>query len=184
MSQVDGAADMFSADGAIKTNAIADITARQQASQEQVKALLGEEKYAVYEDYQKSMGDRMVLNQFQQQSDGTETALRDEQMKQLVQVMKEERTRIPPVFSDNPSKAGESLSKMMNQELMDQQFKWQEDFGKRVADRAAQILSPEQAKEFSEFQSQQLNMQKLGLKMAREMFKPGTGANPSPTPTP
>ena len=85
--------------------------------------------------------------------------------------MKEERLKSPPVIDDSDkSRTAESLSKMMNAETMEAQFKWQEEFNKRVIERARTLLSPEQLQEFSEFQTQMSNMQRMGIKMAREMF--------------
>ena len=39
-----------------------------------------------------------------------------------------------------------------------------------------QVLTPEQLKEFADFQTQQLNLQKAGAKMARELFGAGKPA--------
>ena len=183
MSGVENAGDMFGGEAGAKTNAFNAVAEAQKKMGEDIKSLLGEEKYAQYEEYQKSLSDRMVLNQFQQQTAGTDTALRDEQLKQLVQVMKEEREKAPPVISEDSSKTADSLSRMMNAEMMEQQFKWQEEYNKRVFERAGKVLTPEQLKEFAEFQEQQSNMQKLGLRMAREMFGGDKGgATPAPPP--
>jgi len=183
MNGVDSAAGLFDGEGEGKTNAINALVEKQKATTEQIKDLLGDEKYVQYEDYQKTMADRMTLNQFQQQAAGTQTALRDDQLKELVQLMKEERAKAPPVVGEDPAKAAESLSKLMNDEIMDQQMKWQEDFNQRVFDRAGHVLTPDQLKEFADFQAQQFNMQKFGLKMAREVFgggKEGAGGQPDP----
>jgi hypothetical protein len=177
--------DLFKGEGEARTNAINAVAERQKATQDQIKALLGDEKFAQYEDYQKTVGDRMVLNQFQQQSAGTETELRDDQMKRLVALIKEERARIPPFIDEDPSKSAESLQKVFNSELFDKQMQWQEDLNKRVQSRAGAVLTPEQLKEYVEFQESQLNMQKFGMKMAQEMFKgkelPTRFAIPAPT---
>ena len=171
MSSVENMGDLFKSDGDARTNAINAVAEKQKAAQAQIKALLGDEKYAQYEDYQKTLSDRTVLNQFQQQSAGTETALRDEQMQRLIALIKEERTRIPPIIDDDPARTAENLQKVFNNELVDKQMQWQEDLNKRVLARAGGLLTPEQLKEYAEFQESQYNMMKLGMKMAREMFK-------------
>ncbi len=171
MSSVENMGDLFKSQGDARTNAINAVAEKQKATQEQIKALLGDEKYAQYEDYQKTLGDRMVLNQFQQQSAGTETELRDDQMQRLVDLIKEERARTPPIFDEDPGKTAENLQKVFDAELFDKQMQWQEDLNKRVLARAGGVLTPEQLKEYGEFQESQLNMQKLGMKMARELFK-------------
>lgn len=174
MGGVESMGELLGKDEAARTNAVNAVAEKQKKLNEDIKALLGEEKFAQYESYQKSVGDRMILSQFQQQLGG-DTPLRDEQMKQLLQLMADERTKVPPIISEDPSKTADSLAKLVNEEMLNQQFKWQEDFNKRVLDRAGQVLTPEQLKEFTEFQESQLNMQKFGLKMAREMFGGGKG---------
>jgi len=170
MSNMENAGDLMGGTAESKTNAINAMTDQHQKMNADIKSLLGADKYAQYEDYQKSLADRMVLNQFQQESAGTETALKEDQLKALVQLMKEEREKTPPVISQDPSKTADTLAKMANTEAMEQQFQWQAEFDKRVFERAGKVLNAEQLKEFAEFQEQQSNMQKLGMKMAREMF--------------
>ena len=171
MSGVENIGDLVKGDGEARTNAINAVAEKQKATQAQIKALLGDEKYAQYEDYQKTISDRMILSQFQQQSAGTDTALRDEQMQSLIALIKEERARTPPIIDDDPAKTAETLQKVFNAELFDKQMQWQEELNKRVLDRAGGVLTPEQLKEYADFQASQFNMMKLGMQMAREMFK-------------
>ena len=55
-------------------------------------------------------------------------------------------------------------------ENLDRQLKWMEDYNRRVIDRAGQVLTPEQLAQYRTFQEQQVSMQKIGLKMAGQMF--------------
>jgi hypothetical protein len=173
MNTMDDAVNLFSGDGTLKTNAINALTEKQKATTDQIKALLGDEKYAQYQDYRKSMGDRTMLTQFQDEFAGSDTTLTADQYKQLIQFMKEERTKTPPVFGNDQETDPAALAKFMDAEAQEQQFQWQENFNKRVLDRAATVLTPQQLKEWTEFQAQQVTMQKLSLKMAAEMFKGG-----------
>ena len=47
---------------------------------------------------------------------------------------------------------------------------WMDDYNRRVLERAAQVLTPDQFKEYQSFREQQASMQKLGLQMAKQMF--------------
>ncbi len=69
------------------------------------------------------------------------------------------------------------LGKLLTDETMDRHFEWQADLNRRVLERAGPILAPEQLKELADLQAQQLKMQKVGFKMAREMF--GNGQAPA-----
>jgi hypothetical protein len=165
----DGAAD--------KTDAVKQVQDNQKELDENLKTLLGDEKFAQYQDYKQTMTERMQLDQFKQQLEGGKTPLQDEQVKSLLQVMKEEKEKVPPIFPQNAAEMLPDLGKPLTDETMDRQFEWQADLNRRVLERAGPILAPEQLKELTDFQAQQLNLQKVGMKMAREMF--GNGQAPA-----
>lgn len=180
MKAMDNASALFKDTNDDKAQATQALVEQQKKMNEDIKALLGDEKYAQYEDYQKSAVDRMLLEQFEQQATGTDTALRSDQRQQLIQLMREERARVPSLIPDDPTKFEGDFTKVFQDEgLMEKQFQWQEDLIRRVETRARGVLTPEQLKEFIEFQEQQANMQKFGMKMAREMFG---GKSPGPGP--
>jgi hypothetical protein len=136
------------------------VSAQQKESEEQIKSFLGEERFAQYQEYQKTIGERMQLDQLRQQMDGSGTPVQDEQLKQLLALMKEERERVPPPFSGSEAAAGD-LEKMLSGDFMEKQMAWQEEINRRVLERA-----------YEESQTQQLNMQKLGAKMTKQLFGP------------
>ena len=152
---------------AAATKAIAD---QKKEADEKIRALLGDENYATYEDYQKNVGERMQMNQLRGQLEEAKIPMQGEQEQQMLAILKEEKSRVPPVI---PQDAGQNLADVKNLlagDSIDKQLAWLEDYNKRVLERAGQVLTPEQLKRFTEFQDQQASMQKLGLKMAKEMF--------------
>jgi hypothetical protein len=177
MAAVDQAGALFGGGDAGKTEAAQNFKDKQTELDANIKALVGDEKFTHYEEYKKTMADRMVLDQFQQQLDGSGAALQDPQLKSLLQVMKEERDKVPAVLPDKGAEASADFGKLLTDENLQKQFQWQEDLNRRVQDRAGQVLNPQQLKELTDFQAQQLNLQKVGMKMAREMF--GTGKTPA-----
>ena len=70
---------------------------------------------------------------------------------------------------------------MQTGEMQEQMFAQQEEVNIRVLERAGQILTPEQSAKLGPLLQSQLEMQKAGMKMAREMFK-DPGALQPPTP--
>ena len=179
MAAVDNAGALLNASDAGKTEAAKALKDKQTELESNLKALLGDDKFSQYQDYTKTMADRMQLDSFRQQLDNGNQGLQEDQTKSLLQAMKEEREKVPPVV---PSKVGDSpadYAKALSPENLDKQVQWQEDVNRRVQERAAQILTPEQLKEFTDFQNQQLNMQKVGMKMAREMFGGDKAAPPT-----
>jgi hypothetical protein len=141
-----------------------------------VKALLGEPRYAQYQEYQQTIGERMQLNQFRAQLGGENTSLSDQQFSQLLQAMKEERVALPPAIS--PEQAQIPQPETFSTEAIDRQLQWMQQYNERVLARAGQVLAPEQLKQFKSFQERQAAMQRMGLNMARSMF--GTGKEKTP----
>ncbi len=171
-------ADAFLPDGAgTKTEAVKEVQDNQKALDENLRALLGDEKFAQYQDYKQTMTERRQLDQFKQQLEGGKTPLQDEQMRSLLQVMREEKKLVPPIFPEDGAGMSADFGKLLTDETMDRQFEWQADLNRRVLERAGPILAPEQLKELTDFQAQQLSLQKAGIKMARELF--GNGQAPA-----
>ena len=133
-----------------------------------IKALLGEGRYAQFEEYQTSVGERMELDQLKTQLAGENLPLRDEQNAQLLQIMKEEKLALPPVIPTDHSQMPDQDTFTLQK--MDEQMKWVEQYNARVAERARAVLTPEQFINYQKFQEQQAAMQKLGMQMARQMF--------------
>lgn len=153
-------------------------SAAKQQSDAEIKALLGPERFAQYEDYQKTMGERMQLDQFKNQLAADNMAMRDEQKAQLFQIMKEEKASVPPIIPTDQTQP--PRKDLFTPENIDKQSQWMTDYNQRVLARATQVLTPEQARQFQSFQEQQLSMQKLGLNMARQMLGGGKGAAGTP----
>ena len=181
MKNVEAAQGLFGGD--TKDGAAADATkqiadAKKQTNAD-IKELLGDERYVQFEDYQKTMSERMQLDQFKTQLTGENLALRDEQSAQMMQIMKEEKAAVPPAIPDDQTQAPKKEN--FTSEKLDQQLKWMDDYNRRVLDRAGQVLSPEQLTKYQSFQEQQASMQKLGLQMVRSMFG-GEKAGAAPAP--
>ena len=172
MKSIETAQAMMDPESATNNPAAARQAAADQKkeSDEKIRALLGDEKYAAYEDYQKNVGERMQLNQLRGQLEEAKIPMQAEQEQQLLAILKEEKTRVPPVIPDAAQQNPADLKTLMAGDSMEKQLAWLEDYNKRVLERAGAVLTPEQFKRYQEFQDQQASMQKLGLKMAKDMF--------------
>lgn len=154
-------------DGAPATPSLAD--SKKQANTD-IKALLGEERYSQFDDYQKNLGERMQLDQIKNSLAGQNVPMTDQQSSRLYQIMKEERTAVPPVIPSDANQNPENLKTLMTADNVEKQLLWLEDYNARVLARAGEVLTPEQLKQYRAFQEQQAAMQKFGMRMAREMF--------------
>ena len=163
------AADLFDANATNRVETVDALKDDAKDTEASLKELLGEDRFAQYQDYTKSLADRMALDQFRQSlSDGAE--LGEGQAAQLLQVMREERSQMPRELESAMKGNGADLRKMMDGDAMEKVLQFQEEMNQRVLQRSAGILSPEQLQQLEEFQTQQLNMQKLGIQMMKGMF--------------
>lgn len=182
MKSVENARGLFerAREGEPPEDATKLLTEAKKQSDAEIKALLGDERYAQFTDYQKNIGERMQLDQLKTRLEGEKLSLQDEQSAQLLQAMKEEKAAVPPPIPSDATQSPGDVKSMMTSENIDKQIQWMDDYNRRVLDRAAQFLAPEQLKSYREMQEQQASMQQMGLKMAREMFGARKSADPAP----
>ena len=111
--------------------------------------LLGADKVASLEEYQKSLPARQELDMLARQLEGYDAPLNEDQRKRLLSAMVQERERVPaPVFADG----------MDPEEYRQQNAAWQEDYSERVSSQARSILNTEQATAFTEYQQAHTEM--------------------------
>jgi hypothetical protein len=155
--------------------------ADQKANEQQIRDFLGDDRFAQYQEYQKTAGERMQLNTFRQQA-GAEYSLTDQQSEQLLTFMSEEKQaatangQTPPDRSQRQAGLQAAFSDDQTEKLLQAQ----ETIDQRVYDRAQTILSPDQLTAFGKFQKSQLQMMRMGMSMARKMF--GNDAVPASPP--
>ena len=175
MQTIERSQDIFK-DGNMDLKKAAEVGKEAEAGSEAaIQELLGPEKFAEFQDYKKNMAERMQLGEFKEQMQEAGSPVRDDQTKQMLAVIKEERERYPPVVDANAPGENDPTA-LFNDGRMERQMEWQEEVNRRIQERVASILTPEQLKAYTTLQDQQLSMQKFGIKMAREMFGKGAPA--------
>jgi hypothetical protein len=140
----------------------------------QIKGLLGEEKMKKLEQYERTVGDRMQMQQYQQALTASGVPLENKQRDELMNVMKEERLKMPPSPFEGAGKdASAQFKAMQSPERIDELMKMTTDFNAKVLERARQILTPAQLNTFQSAQEQQVETMKMGMKMSQQMFGGG-----------
>jgi hypothetical protein len=141
---------------------------------DQIKAMIGDDKYKTLQTYEASMGDRFMLQQFEGQFGAAGAPLEGNQKRQLLSLMQEERAKTPPDLnlpnSRNPAKQMEAFK---NPETVNQYISAQETFQKRVLERSRQFLNADQVGALEKVHTQQLELLRMQLKMSQEMFGVG-----------
>ncbi|MGV3773087.1 MAG: hypothetical protein ACO1QB_09320 [Verrucomicrobiales bacterium] len=162
------AGSLLEENGEEKQAALKEMTGQQQEAQKQIKELLGEDRYTKFQEYSQTLGERMLMSQFQQQHN-----LQPEKVDQILDMIRQEKqsAQMPDMNSPDGSRA---FMEMVNQpDAIQKLIEQQNLVNDRVIQRAATVLSPEELKDFTEFQQNQAKMQRFGLETAAKMF----GAN-------
>jgi hypothetical protein len=175
MNAAEKASSMFGGSASTnRTEMLNNLNVEQKTFDERVKAFLGDERYAQYKDYEQTLGERTMLNQFKQQA-GSDYNLTDPQTEALLTIMKEEKKNVAattglPLGDANKDPA--KLQALLADGKVDELLQGQDVLSQRVYDRARTILSPDQLNTLGKFQTNQMQMMRLGMSMAKKMFAP------------
>lgn len=139
--------------------------------EEKLTAALGPEKKAKLDQFERTLGDRMAMQQYQSSFASSGQPPDDTQRAGLLQIMTEERMRTPAGPLDPGSKdVAASMKAMQSGEAMEKSLETQRQLQQRVFARAHTVLTPDQMNAFETAQKAQLQMQEMGVKMGRAMF--------------
>jgi len=147
---------------------------KQQIEQEEktvdsmIEEMLGEEKYKEYEEYKDTMGERMALNQFNQQLGISGSSLTKEQKDQLVNAMYEERLNASK--SSDYFDAKDADIEDFNDTNMEKYQNQLQAINNKTLERSKKILDDTQLEKFELFLINLQRQQEMQLKMAQKMF--------------
>lgn len=170
MANMSQAGDMFGSTN--RAAAMQKMNEERQKTEEKLKEILGDEKFGQYQDYNKTLGERMILDQFAKQSD-----MSPEQGEKLLAIMREEKDRMQTAASTTDP--AEQMKMLESDQAAEEMFKKQDQVNEQVLQRAQEVLSAEQMEKFRPFVTNQTAMQRAGIKMARKMMAPN---QPAPAP--
>lgn len=136
---------------------------------EEMKELLGEEKYEELEEYRSSLQERAVVGQLNQQLVMSGSApLSPMQQDSLIDIMTDERIRVEA--------GGESMNLQnaspgdINDLDADEFLRKQVEIHQGVRERADGLLTAEQMKSLERFQDMYLQQMRMGIQMSKSMF--------------
>jgi hypothetical protein len=172
MKNVDAGLSLINKDS--KTSA-ADLKTSEKTFEDQLKTFLGDEKFAKYEDYKKTISTRMEVDEVKGLFATSQSPLQPAQEKQLFQIIQEENgNRASSGMMDNPSDPKAALSPdQISKMISAQQKSYQQ-----IVNRASAFLSKEQSSALASFFETRVNMLEAGMKMASKMFTPDVSGTP------
>jgi hypothetical protein len=122
---------------------------KQRRLQAEITELLGDDKAASLQEYQKSLPARQELEMLTRQLEGYDAPINEDQRKRLLKVMVEERDRVPPP---------EYVDGTDMEEFQKTRVAWEEDYNERLASQARSILDTNQITAYTEYQQGQKDM--------------------------
>lgn len=163
-------------DAAKRDELVQQIKTQNEASDAQIKQLLGDDNYTQYQAYEKTLPDRMAISSLKDQLAGGPTALNPDQEQQLIDAMSQERQnfKFTTDFTDDSKLTG-NLASYFTEDKMNQFFQEQDRLNQQYTTRAQSILSPDQLGAFQKYLASQQAIQKAGMKMAAQLFAPKSG---------
>lgn len=148
------------------------VQAATESAEAEIKAFLGDEKFAQLKTYEKSAADRMAITGFKDQL-GANAALSSDQEQQLVDAMTQARQnfKFTTDFSDKSKMTGDFQS-IFNEENVKRYIEESDQLNQQFISHAQNILTPAQFETFQKFLNNQQAMQKMGMQMGAKMFAP------------
>jgi hypothetical protein len=180
-NSVELASSVFGAGGATnRAEALKSIAAQQKEQEANMKVLLGDDRYAQYQDYQQTVGERTQLNQFRQQYTGAD-GISEEQTEALLTMMREEKKSVAATSGASfPGQNPSDMQALLKEGETEKLISAQETVNQNVYGRASQILTPAQLESFARYQTNQLQMFRMGLNMARKFMGDGSTSGTTP----
>ena len=161
-----------SGDAASTEEAGKDAAATNEEYDAQLENLIGKDGMAKLKDYERTVGDRMQIQQYKQAFSSSGTPLDEKQSQGLLGIMKEERIKQPPSPLDPGAKdVGAAVKAMQSDDTFNALMASQQELNDRVLSRSRNVLSPDQMVQFEQIQKQQMDMQKMGMEMGRQFMK-------------
>lgn len=144
------------------------------ALQEKVNALLGPDGFAQYQEYTRNLASHLTAEQFKGMLTGDKAA-KDEQGKQLFQVMQEEKQRVlesAGLDADFQTVPNLNFRNMASEDEAEKNLKLLDTIYERVTERASSFLNAEEIQKFTQFRTNAINMNRMSLVMNRKMMAP------------
>lgn len=138
----------------------------QRKREAEVKTLLGDAKYQEWQEYQQSMGARMQVNNLRSVLEGSSEPLRRDQYQSLVKVIADEQRAEASVRMESlKNRPPGPLSHADQMAMIEQSIERNAERNQRSRDAAASYLTSGQLERFDRMLNQQLEIQRLNLKM-------------------
>jgi len=160
-------------DAARRAALIAEMKNAREGCDADIREILGKEDYQVFEQFEKSLPDRLVLGIFKNKSAKTGAALSEDQQAQLLQAVGEAREQYD--WSTDLSRRIQNPADVVaafSEENIATFAREEEEFDRQFLARAQMILTPKQLADFEPFMAKQRAAKIAAMKNTSKMFAP------------
>jgi len=168
-------------DVARRAAAIEEMKSAREGCDGEIRRLLGDRDYPVFEQFEKGLPDRLVLNMFKSKSARMGAALSEEQQEQLLHAVGAARAQYH--WSTDLSRRIQNPADLVatfSEENIATFALEEEEFERQFLTQAKLLLTPEQFAAFQPFQAKQRQAKTASMKMTARMFTP-VGVKPART---
>jgi RNA polymerase sigma factor (sigma-70 family) len=139
----------------------------------EIRRLLGEEGYRVFQRYEKTVSDRLMIEMFSRKTAGTPAALSRETKEELIRALSRARAQFHWTTDiSRRNQLATDYALMFSEENIRVFGLEEEQFNQAFLAEAAELLAPQQVAMFRQFQEKQRQSQIAMYKMATRMFAP------------
>lgn len=153
--------------------------AEQEATDQKVKDLLGDEAFAQYKEYNQNLLSTITADQFKSMMLTGEKAAKDELGHKLYDLLQQEKQNalanagLPADFQLVPTM---NFQNFASDEAAERNLQLLDSVYGQVQDKAAAFLSPEQLQKFGEFRKMAINNNRVALAVNRKLMAPAAPA--------
>lgn len=153
------------------SQAAASMAEEQRELEQKIVELIGPERAEQYKDYSLTLGDRAMMTPY-----FTSSGMSPDQSEALLSIFADERKAVASATPLDPA----NPASLADPAWVERTLQSQEQIYQRVLDRSQAMLTHEQYQALGAFQTNMMNQQRLGLKMAEKLM----GKNPPTPPQP
>ena len=151
-----------------RASLLRDLQADKDACTSQIRELLGED-FTVFQEFEKGIMDRMLLEQFARKTNHTDQTLDENRRARLLEARLAARRSFPWTSGLARQDQGARLSEAFTPSSLESYVREQSEFDRQFLEQARQLLSPEQLVLFEKLQTQQrqsqINLFRMGIKL-------------------
>ena len=151
-----------------RASLLRELQADKDACTARIRELLGE-GFATFQEFEKGIMDRMLVDQFNRKTDHTTQALNEAQRTRLLEARLQARRCFPWTNDLARQHQDARLSEVFTPSGVASYLREQSEFDRQFLEQVGQVLSPEQLALFEKLQTQQresqTNLFKMGIKL-------------------